>query len=81
MVRDVATRAVVAHFRAHAAPLALLAWDPAGTLLVTASMHGHSINVFQVRLSACTGAEIREVALLGGRVLQRHSAVLPFVTK
>lgn len=47
MVRDVVTRAVVAHFRAHTAPLALLHWDPAGSLLITASVHGHNINVFQ----------------------------------
>lgn len=48
MVRDVVSRGVVAHFRAHAAPLLALAWDASGTLLVTASVHGHSINVFQV---------------------------------
>lgn len=48
MVRDVVTRAVVAHFRAHTAPLLLLKWDGSGTLLVTASVHGHNINIFQV---------------------------------
>jgi len=53
MVRDVASRAVVAHFRAHAAPLALLAWDGSGSRLITASVHGHSINVFQARGPAC----------------------------
>jgi hypothetical protein len=49
MVRDVVTRQVVAHFRAHTAPLLLLQWDGSGTLLVTASVHGHNINIFQVR--------------------------------
>ncbi len=48
MVRDVVTRQVVAHFRAHTAPLLLLQWDGSGTLLVTASVHGHNINIFQV---------------------------------
>ncbi len=50
MVRDVVTRQVVAHFRAHTAPLLLLQWDGSGTLLVTASVHGHNINIFQVML-------------------------------
>ena len=50
MVRDVVTRQVVAHFRAHTAPLLLLQWDGSGTLLVTASVHGHNINIFQVAL-------------------------------
>ena len=48
MVRDVVSRAVVAHFRAHTAPLLVLQWDASGTLLVTASVHGHNINIFQV---------------------------------
>lgn len=49
MVRDVVTRQVVAHFRAHTAPLLLLQFDGSGTLLVTASVHGHNINIFQVK--------------------------------
>jgi hypothetical protein len=53
MVRDVVTRAVVAHFRAHTAPLLLLKWDGSGTLLVTASLHGHNINIFQVGAHSC----------------------------
>lgn len=48
MVRDVVSRAVVAHFRAHTAPLLVLQWDASGTLLVTASVHGHHVNIFQV---------------------------------
>ena len=50
MVRDVVSRAVVAHFRAHTAPLLVLQWDASGTLLVTASVHGHNVNVFQVSM-------------------------------
>lgn len=49
MVRDVVTRSVVAHFRAHTSPLHVLDFDPSGTLLVTASVHGHSIHIFQIR--------------------------------
>lgn len=48
MVRDVVSRTVVAHFRAHTSPLLMLEFDPSGTLLVTASIHGHNINVFQI---------------------------------
>ena len=49
MVCDVMRRhTAVAHFRAHTSPLALLAWDPSGLLLVTASVYGHSVNVFQI---------------------------------
>ena len=48
MVRDVVSRAVVAHFRAHTSPLLVLEFDPSGTLLVTASVHGHSIHIFQI---------------------------------
>ena len=53
MVRNVVSRAVVAHFRAHTAPLLVLQWDASGTLLVTASVHGHSINIFQVEHKPC----------------------------
>ncbi len=53
MVRDVVSRAVVAHFRAHTAPLLVLQWDASGTLLVTASVHGHNINIFQVGHKPC----------------------------
>ena len=48
MVRDVTTRAVVAHLRAHTSALQLLEFDPSGTLLVTASVHGHSVHIFQI---------------------------------
>lgn len=48
MIRDVATRSVVAHFRAHTSALALLEFDPSGTLLVTAGVNGHSIHIFQI---------------------------------
>eukprot|EP00850_Spirogloea_muscicola_P001674 SM000006S19439 [mRNA] locus=s6:707062:712117:- [translate_table: standard] len=48
MVRDVITRAVVAHFRAHSSPLSAIAFDQSGTLLVTASVCGHNLNVFRL---------------------------------
>ena len=48
MVRDVVQRHLVAHFRAHESPLSLLEFDPSGSLLITASIRGHSIYLFQI---------------------------------
>lgn len=48
IIRDVVTRNVVAQFRAHTSPLSALAFDPSGTLVVTASVCGHSLNVFRI---------------------------------
>lgn len=52
IVRDFLTKAVVAHFRAHESPLSALCFDPTGTLLVTASIYGHNINVFRIMPTA-----------------------------
>ena len=35
-------------FRAHKSPISALSFDPSGILLVTASVHGHNINVFRI---------------------------------
>ncbi|GBG70173.1 hypothetical protein CBR_g6304 [Chara braunii] len=48
IVRDVVTRSVVAQFRAHDSELSALAFDPSGTLLVTASVCGKNLNVFRL---------------------------------
>jgi hypothetical protein len=39
---------VISQFRAHTSPLSALCFNPSGTLLVTASIHGHTINVFRI---------------------------------
>ncbi|KAK9833606.1 hypothetical protein WJX74_000354 [Apatococcus lobatus] len=49
MIRDVVARTIVAHFRAHESPLLMLEFDPSGTLLVTTSIRGHNINIWQVQ--------------------------------
>ncbi|KAK9793997.1 hypothetical protein WJX73_003967 [Symbiochloris irregularis] len=59
MIRDVATRTVIAHFRAHTSPLALLEFDPSGTLLVTAGVNGHSVHIFQICPAASTAGSSR----------------------
>ncbi len=38
----------MAHFRAHTSPLLLLQFDASGTLLVTASVHGHTVNIYHL---------------------------------
>ncbi|RDY06603.1 Autophagy-related protein 18h, partial [Mucuna pruriens] len=48
VVRDFVSRAVVAQFRAHTSPISALCFDPSGTLLVTASIHGNNINIFRI---------------------------------
>ncbi|KAJ0966094.1 hypothetical protein J5N97_027232 [Dioscorea zingiberensis] len=48
IVRDIVSKNVVVQFRAHRSPISALCFDPSGTLLVTASIHGHNINVFRV---------------------------------
>ncbi|CAK9875821.1 unnamed protein product [Sphagnum jensenii] len=56
IVRDFVSKTIVAQFRAHSSPLSALAFDPTGTLLVTASVHGHNLNVFRLTPPSATGA-------------------------
>ncbi|BFG37037.1 hypothetical protein CerSpe_233110 [Prunus speciosa] len=48
VVKDFLSRAVVSQFRAHTSPISALCFDPSGTLLVTASIHGNNINIFRI---------------------------------
>lgn len=48
IVRDIVCRSVIAQFRAHRNPVSALHFDPSGTLLVTASVQGTTINVFRI---------------------------------
>ncbi|XP_021758792.1 autophagy-related protein 18f-like [Chenopodium quinoa] len=48
IVKDVVSKNVITQFRAHKSPIASLCFDPSGTLLVTASVQGHNINVFRI---------------------------------
>ncbi|XP_061349412.1 autophagy-related protein 18h-like [Gastrolobium bilobum] len=48
VVKDFVSRVVVAQFRAHASPISALCFDPSGTLVVTASIHGNNINIFRI---------------------------------
>ncbi|KAK9139508.1 hypothetical protein Scep_009189 [Stephania cephalantha] len=48
VVKDFVSRAVISQFRAHTSPLSALCFDPSGTLLVTASVHGNNINIFRI---------------------------------
>jgi WD40 repeat protein len=48
IIYDIVMKKVLTHFRAHSQPLSTIAFDPTGTLLVTASIGGHNFNVFQI---------------------------------
>ncbi|GMI65478.1 ARABIDOPSIS THALIANA HOMOLOG OF YEAST AUTOPHAGY 18 (ATG18) F [Hibiscus trionum] len=48
IIRDIVSKVVIAQFRAHKSPISALCFDPSGTLLVTASIQGHNINVFKI---------------------------------
>jgi hypothetical protein len=57
IVRNMVSRSTLVHFRAHTSPLLLLRFDSSGTLLVTASVHGHTINIFQLCSSAAGSSQ------------------------
>ncbi|KAL3537985.1 hypothetical protein ACH5RR_001351 [Cinchona calisaya] len=48
IIKDFASRAFISQFRAHTSPISALCFDPSGTLLVTASVHGNNINIFRI---------------------------------
>ncbi|KAL5221686.1 hypothetical protein ABZP36_026399 [Zizania latifolia] len=48
IVRDIVSKSMIVQFRAHTSPISALCFDPSGTLLVTASIHGRNINVFRI---------------------------------
>ncbi|XP_057960858.1 autophagy-related protein 18h isoform X2 [Malania oleifera] len=48
VIKDLVSRAVISQFRAHTSPISGLCFDPSGTLLVTASIHGNNINIFRI---------------------------------
>ncbi|WOL12589.1 autophagy-related protein [Canna indica] len=48
VIKDFTSKEVISQFRAHTSPISALCFDPSGTLLVTASVHGHNINIFRI---------------------------------
>lgn len=54
-MKDVVSSEVITQFRAHSSPTAALCFDPSGTLLVTASVHGNNINIFRIMPSRTCG--------------------------
>ncbi|XP_062231342.1 autophagy-related protein 18g-like isoform X2 [Phragmites australis] len=52
VIKDFTSKVVISQFRAHTSPISALCFDPSGTLLVTASVHGHNINVFRIMLTS-----------------------------
>ncbi|XP_074555564.1 autophagy-related protein 18f-like isoform X1 [Curcuma longa] len=56
IVRDILSKSVIVQFRAHSCPISALCFDPSGMLLVTASVHGHNINIFGIMPSPNPGS-------------------------
>ncbi|KAL8530760.1 hypothetical protein ACS0TY_007704 [Phlomoides rotata] len=57
VVKDLICSEVISQFRAHTSPISALCFDPSGTLLVTASVHGNNINIFRIMPShKCGGS-------------------------
>ncbi|XP_024031449.1 autophagy-related protein 18h isoform X2 [Morus notabilis] len=52
IVQDFVSKAVVSQFKAHSSPISAICFDPSGTLLVTASVHGNNINIFRIMPSS-----------------------------
>ncbi|XP_010528842.1 PREDICTED: autophagy-related protein 18h [Tarenaya hassleriana] len=52
VIKDFESQAIISQFRAHTSPLSALCFDPSGTLLVTASIHGNNINIFRIMPSS-----------------------------
>ncbi|THG23950.1 hypothetical protein TEA_015959 [Camellia sinensis var. sinensis] len=46
--QSIVSKSVFTQFRAHKSLISSLCFDPSGMLLVTASVHGHNINVFRI---------------------------------
>jgi BCAS3, WD40 repeat len=68
VVVDVVSQRKIAQFRAHSQALACLAWDPSGTVLVTADISGRHLHVYQVAPDA--GAVDAESLTASGRRVQ-----------
>ncbi|KAL0916908.1 hypothetical protein M5K25_014461 [Dendrobium thyrsiflorum] len=58
IVRDIVSKSIIVQIRAHKSPISALCFDPSGTLLVTASIHGHNINVFHILPSPCSSSSV-----------------------
>ncbi|XP_073525991.1 uncharacterized protein [Phyllobates terribilis] len=59
VIKDCVSRAVISQFRAHSSPISALCFDPSGTLLVTASVNGNTINIFRIMPSTNTESPSR----------------------
>ncbi|KAI8011853.1 Autophagy-related protein 18f [Camellia lanceoleosa] len=53
---DIVSKSVIAQFRAHKSPISSICFNSSGTPLVTASIQGHNINVFQIMSGCDSGA-------------------------
>lgn len=62
IVKDIVSKVVITQFKAHKSPISALCFDPSGTILVTASVQGHSINVFKIMPSSSSNSSVSSTA-------------------
>jgi len=62
VVRDVASRGVVAQFEDHSEPVDAMAWDPSGLQLVTAGAQGHQVLVHRALLGMQQALVVQDAA-------------------
>ncbi|KAF9670014.1 hypothetical protein SADUNF_Sadunf13G0024300 [Salix dunnii] len=82
VVKDFVSRAVISQFRAHTSPISALCFDPSGTLLVTASIHGNNINIFRI-MPSCSqsgpGAKSYDWSSSHVHLYKLHRGITPAV--
>ncbi|KAG5232523.1 autophagy-related protein [Salix suchowensis] len=82
VVKDFISRAVISQFRAHTSPISALCFDPSGTLLVTASIHGNNINIFRI-MPSCSqsgpGAKSYDWSSSHVHLYKLHRGITPAV--
>lgn len=61
-MKDIVSKVVITQFKAHKSPISALCFDPSGTILVTASVQGHSINVFKIMPSSSSNSSVSSTA-------------------
>ncbi|KAG6592018.1 Autophagy-related protein 18f, partial [Cucurbita argyrosperma subsp. sororia] len=54
IVKDIVSKVIITQFKAHKSPISALCFNPSGIILVTASVQGHSVNVFKIMPSSCS---------------------------
>lgn len=80
-MKDLVSSEIISQFRAHTSPIAALCFDPSGTLLVTASVHGNNINIFRIMPShACSGSRCSDWSTSYAHLYKIYRGITPAVS-